>query len=73
MALAQAGLAQVAGVRRIEERKEQDSAELIAFPEPGAEILDQVRTVVRQRGIAVDEIYVERGRLDEVFRDLTAA
>jgi ABC-2 type transport system ATP-binding protein len=72
-ALAQAALAQLDGVARIEEQQEQDSAELIAFPKPGTEILDSVRTAVRQGGIAVDEIYVDRGRLDEVFRELTAA
>jgi ABC-2 type transport system ATP-binding protein len=72
-ALAQAAIAQLDGVARIEEQQEQGSAELIAFPKPGAEILDSVRTAVRQGGIAVDEIYVDRGRLDEVFRDLTAA
>jgi ABC-2 type transport system ATP-binding protein len=72
-ALAQAAIAQLDDVARIEEQQEQDSAELIAFPKPGTEILDSVRTAVRQGGIAVDEIYVDRGRLDEVFRDLTAA
>ncbi|MGH6916263.1 MAG: ABC transporter ATP-binding protein, partial [Geminicoccaceae bacterium] len=72
-ALAQATIAQLDGVVRVEEHQEQDSAELIAFPRPGVEILDSVRAAVRQGGIAVDEIYVERGRLDEVFRDLTAA
>jgi ABC-2 type transport system ATP-binding protein len=72
-ALAQAAIAQLDGVARIEEQQEQDSAELIAFPKPGTEILDSVRTAVRQGGIAVDEIYVDRGRLDEVFRDLTTA
>jgi ABC-2 type transport system ATP-binding protein len=71
--LAQATIAQLEGVARIEEHQEQESAELIAFPKPGAEILDSVRAAVRQGGIAVDEIYVDRGRLDEVFRDLTAA
>ena len=34
---------------------------------------DAVRSAVRQGGITVDEIYVDRGRLDEVFRELTAA
>jgi ABC-2 type transport system ATP-binding protein len=72
-ALAQAAIAQLDGVARIEEQQERDSAELIAFPKPGTEILDSVRTAVRQGGIAVDELYVDRGRLDEVFRDLTAA
>jgi ABC-2 type transport system ATP-binding protein len=72
-AFAQAAIAQLDGVARIEEQQQQDRAELIAFPKPGTEILDSVRTAVRQGGIAVDEIYVDRGRLDEVFRDLTAA
>ncbi|HEX5078921.1 MAG TPA: ATP-binding cassette domain-containing protein, partial [Geminicoccaceae bacterium] len=71
--LAQTTLAQLEGVARIEEHQERDSAELIAFPEPGAEILDSVRSAVRRGGITVDEIYVDRGRLDEVFRELTAA
>jgi gliding motility-associated transport system ATP-binding protein len=72
-ALAQTTIARLESVERVEEHQEQDSAELIAFPKAGAEILDSVRTAVRQGGIAVDEIYVDRGRLDEVFRDLTAA
>jgi len=72
-ALAQAALARLERVAGIEERQGQGGAELIAFPKPGAEILDSVRAAVREGGIAVDEIYVERGRLDEVFRELTAA
>jgi ABC-2 type transport system ATP-binding protein len=71
--LAQATIARLDGVVRVEEHKDQDSAQLIAFPKAGAEILDSVRAAVQQGGIAVDEIYVDRGRLDEVFRDLTAA
>jgi ABC-2 type transport system ATP-binding protein len=72
-ALAQAALGRLESVARVEEHQEQGGAELIAFPKPGAEILDSVRAAVRDGGIAVDEIYVERGRLDEVFRELTAA
>jgi ABC-2 type transport system ATP-binding protein len=71
--LAQATIAQLDSVARVEEHQEQGSAQLIAFPKAGAEILDSVRTAVRTRGIPADEIYVDRGRLDEVFRDLTAA
>ena len=71
--LAQAAIARLDGVVRVEEHKEQHTAQLIAFPKAGAEILDSVRAAVQEGGIAVDEIYVDRGRLDEVFRDLTAA
>ena len=72
-ALAQAALVRLESVAGVEEHQGQGGAELIAFPKPGAEILDSVRAAVREGGIAVDEIYVERGRLDEVFRELTAA
>jgi gliding motility-associated transport system ATP-binding protein len=71
--LAQTTIAQLGSVARVEEHREQDSAQLIAFPKAGAEILDAVSSAIRRGGIAVDEIYVDRGRLDEVFRDLTAA
>lgn len=48
-------------------------AEIIAFPKSGANILGPVRDKVASEGIETNEIYVERGRLDEVFRQLTAA
>ena len=62
------------GVVRVEAS---DSAaalgQLLAFPRGHAEILDPVCRAVEAAGLAVNEVYVERGRLDEVFRDLTAA
>ena len=48
-------------------------AEIIAFPKSGTNILGPVREKIAAEGIETDEIYVERGRLDEVFRQLTAA
>jgi ABC-2 type transport system ATP-binding protein len=42
-------------------------------PEPGREIAPQVGEIVRRQNIVVDEMVVEQGRLDDVFRDLTAA
>ena len=48
-------------------------AELIAFPAQDAEILDPVCRAIEQAGLAVNEVFVERGRLDEVFRELTHA
>ena len=48
-------------------------AELIAFPDQDAEILDPVCRAIEQAGLALNEVFVERGRLDEVFRQLTQA
>ena len=46
-------------------------AALRAYPAEGQEILGPVQQAIAAAGIALDEIYVERGRLDEVFRALT--
>ena len=46
-------------------------SELRAFPAAGAEIIDSVRSVIDREGLGAAEIYVERGRLEDVFRDLT--
>ncbi len=47
--------------------------QLLAFPRAEADILDPICRAVEQAGLAVNEVYVERGRLDEVFRQLTQA
>jgi ABC-2 type transport system ATP-binding protein len=47
--------------------------QLLVFPLGHAEILDPVCRAVEAAGIGVNEVYVERGRLDEVFRQLTQA
>ncbi|HLT05533.1 MAG TPA: ABC transporter ATP-binding protein [Pseudomonas sp.] len=56
----------VAGV----ERNEREPG-LTVLAEPGQVIYPQVGELIRQRGWAVRELDVERGRLDEVFRNLT--
>jgi ABC-2 type transport system ATP-binding protein len=71
---AQAVVAAVPGVVRVEDgRASAGVAELIAFPSADAEILDPVCRAIEQAGLAVNEVFVERGRLDEVFRELTQA
>lgn len=45
--------------------------ELLAVAVDGSEILANVHTAIDEKGIQVDEIFVERGRLEDVFRDLT--
>ncbi|KHL69697.1 ABC transporter ATP-binding protein [Pseudomonas flexibilis] len=57
------------GVAGIERNAREHSLTLLAAP--GQVIYPQVSELIRQRGWAVRELDVERGRLDEVFRNLT--
>ena len=41
------------------------------FPRPGERILEPVEKLLREQGLEVSEILLERGRLDEVFRQVT--
>ena len=59
-----AGLGNVASV-------EKDDGRLIALPENGDFILDDIGRLALERGWHVDELQVERGQLDEVFRLIT--
>lgn len=43
-----------------------------AFPRDGAVIASDVAAMLGTRSLAVSEMYVERGRLDEVFRQITS-
>ena len=71
---ARAAIGGVAGVARVEQSwADGETAELVAFPADGAEILDPVCRAVERAGLGVSEVFVERGRLDEVFRQLTHA
>ena len=66
-------LAELPGIRSVEILGAVNGvASLLAVPEPGAEIVHQVGDLVRRSGLEVDEIVVEQGRLDDVFRDLTS-
>ncbi|MET0330264.1 MAG: ABC transporter ATP-binding protein [Dyella sp.] len=46
---------------------------ITVFPRPGERILEPVESLLRQQGLEVSEIQLERGRLDEVFRTITTA
>jgi ABC-2 type transport system ATP-binding protein len=50
---------------------EEGLAMLTAFPRAGVPMLAELGRIAREAGIRVDEIREERGRLDEVFRDIT--
>ncbi|MGU0689582.1 ABC transporter ATP-binding protein [Pseudomonas aeruginosa] len=62
-------LAVLPGVAGIEENPAEGSLTVLA--QPGAVIFPQVSGLVAERGWRVRELDVERGRLDEVFRNLT--
>jgi ABC-2 type transport system ATP-binding protein len=46
---------------------------LTAFPKPGKEIFGAVSELLRAQGLPVNELQLEGGRLDEVFRTITEA
>lgn len=48
-------------------------ARLMIFPAANAAIVDEVSQLLRAQGWPVDELSVEAGRLDEVFRSITVA
>ena len=71
---ARAVVGEVPGVGRVEASDLGDGqGQLLALPRDHADILDPVCRAIEAAGLGVNEVYVERGRLDEVFRQLTAA
>ena len=73
LAEARRGLAAVPGVAAIDELAVTDSAVgLRLYAEGGRPIVTAVSRVIHERGWAVEEMHVEQGQLDEVFRAITA-
>jgi gliding motility-associated transport system ATP-binding protein len=68
-------LSGVAGIKEIETVGTADSGQLQlrAIPKNGAGIVTDVASAIRQKALAVDEIFVERGKLDDVFRQITSS
>jgi ABC-2 type transport system ATP-binding protein len=67
-------LAGVAGVKEVETVGAVNGVlELRAIPKNGAGIVTDVASAIRQKALAVDEIFVERGKLDDVFRQITSS
>lgn len=69
---AAASLGALDGVGEVE-RVATDDGRLVlrAYPANGAEILSRVGDAARAAGWSIDELRSERGRLDDVFRDIT--
>jgi ABC-2 type transport system ATP-binding protein len=49
------------------------SVQLRAMPKNGAAIASDLAAFIRQRSIEIDELFVERGNLDDVFRKITTS
>ena len=62
-------LESIAEVDRIETSN--GGSSLLIVPKGGVQIVEKVSLLVRDKGIEVDELFVERGHLDQVFRELT--
>jgi ABC-2 type transport system ATP-binding protein len=65
------GLAGVLKVETVEAAN--GKMQLRALPKNGVGIVGDVASIIRQRSLTVDEIYVERGKLDDVFRQITSS
>jgi ABC-2 type transport system ATP-binding protein len=71
---AKAAIGAIAGVSRVETAAQMDGlVTLCAISEGGQPILAGINAWVRDKDIPVAELYVEHGRLDDVFHDLTVA
>ena len=67
-------LNELSGVARVDcEDFANGAADLMVVPEDGREIAASVRDRLRASGIDVEQMRVEQGRLDDVFRQITTA
>ena len=65
-------LRQLPGVAAVESAAEDGRASLCVFAQDGRPISDMIVRLARERGWPVTGLYIERGRLDDVFRTITA-
>lgn len=69
---AQSLLRQASGVSRVETvEKVNGMVEFLAVPEPGKMIIEGVNAEIQAGGLQTEQVRVEHGRLDEVFRQIT--
>jgi ABC-2 type transport system ATP-binding protein len=46
---------------------------LRVLPKDGCSIAGEVTQIIHEKAIAIEEIYIERGKLDDVFRLITTS
>ncbi len=71
---AKSALERVGGVKGVETlSKTSGITTLRVFPSGDASIAAHVATAMREAGVDVEEMFVEKGRLDDVFRQITSS
>jgi ABC-2 type transport system ATP-binding protein len=65
-------LMRLPSVATVEAVEDAEGRGLVVFPRAGCSVVAEVTDLVRTAGWPVASLRVERGRLDEVFRDITA-
>jgi ABC-2 type transport system ATP-binding protein len=68
-----AELAALPGVAGVEPISDGEGEGLIVFPRGGRAVVAEVADLARDRGWVITGLRVERGRLDDVFREITTA
>ena len=68
---AAAALRRLPGVETVEEMEDGEGRALMIFPRDGHPIITEIGDLVRTAGWSVAALRVERGRRDDVFRDIT--
>ncbi|WJG08514.1 ATP-binding cassette domain-containing protein [Aliiglaciecola sp. LCG003] len=63
------GFLELPGIIDIEE--ERSTGRVTLLTDSGADVLHMVTQHIKERRLPVDTLYVEQGRLDQVFRDMT--
>jgi ABC-2 type transport system ATP-binding protein len=67
-------LAALAGVAKVERVDAMNGhIRLRALPKPGVTIAADVGALLRDQSIVVEELLIERGKLDDVFREITTS
>jgi ABC-2 type transport system ATP-binding protein len=69
---AAAEIGQLPGVAAVEPAGEGDAPDLLVFPADGRPLVSEIANLARARGWPIGQLSVERGRLDDVFRAITA-
>jgi len=68
-----AEMAALPGVAAVEPVSDSEGDGLIVFPRGGRPVVAEIADLARGRGWTITSLRVERGRLDDVFREITAA
>jgi gliding motility-associated transport system ATP-binding protein len=61
-------------IKRVEKLSEDETqVEYVIYPKNGANMIHEISNIVRDRGWSAGEIRIEKGQLDDVFRQVTSS